>query len=52
MYKFNLRQYFLLLMDMSMPVLDSFESTVKFREFERKQEVTGDGHLRSDRCHK
>lgn len=39
MYKVNPQRYFLILMDMSMPIMDGFESTAKIREFERKQKI-------------
>jgi CheY-like chemotaxis protein len=38
-YTANPGRYFLLLMDMNMPVMDGFESTAKIRAFERKNSL-------------
>ena len=35
----NPSRYFLILMDMNMPVMDGFESTAKIRAFERKNDL-------------
>ena len=35
----NPNRYFLILMDMNMPVMDGFESTAKIRAFERKNDL-------------
>lgn len=38
-YKQNPMRYSLILMDMNMPVMDGFESTIKIREYERKHKL-------------
>lgn len=38
-YMENPARYFLILMDMNMPVMDGFESTAKIRAFERKNNL-------------
>ena len=38
-YKENPTRYSLILMDMNMPTMDGFESTIKIREHERKHKI-------------
>ena len=38
-YKENPARYFLILMDMNMPVKDGFQSTAEIREFERRNKL-------------
>lgn len=38
-YKENPSKWFVILMDMNMPVTDGFESTAKIREYERKNHL-------------
>lgn len=38
-FKENPSKYFLILMDMNMPVMDGFESTAKIREYEHRHNL-------------